>query len=176
MSPQKQIQALYELIQSAHTNIKSAQKILDELVGESKGIDFEIPTGGLATYSDEDQKIVEGIFTGESMLGADGNTYSVPQNYASKSLLVQGSRLKATINPNGKIIYKIIKEIPYETLLGVITKNGDKYQISTDKKVYNVLSAAITFHKCEVGDKVNIRIPEGKDATYAVIENRLPNL
>lgn len=174
MASQKQIQSLYDLIQSAQTNINSARRILDELVGNEWWTNFELSTGGLATYQDEDSKVVEGIFTGESMLGADGNTYSVPQNYASKSLLVQGSRLKATIEPNGKIIYKIIKEIPFETFLGVITKSGDKYQISTDQKVYNVLTAAITFHKCEVWDKVNIRVPEGKDATYAVIENRLP--
>ncbi|MBS9784136.1 hypothetical protein KGV55_02180 [Candidatus Gracilibacteria bacterium] len=174
MSSQKQIQDLYSLIQSAQANITSAKKILDELVGDDKGIDLDLSTRGLASYQDEENKIVEGIFTGESMLGADGNTYAVPQNYASKSLLVQGSRLKATIDGNGKIIYKIIKEIPYESLLGIITKSGEKYQISTDKKVYNVLAAAITFHKCEVGDKVNIRIPEGKDATFAVIENRIP--
>ncbi len=42
----------------------------------------------------------------------------------------------------------------------IITKNGDKYQIATDTKTYNVLVAAITFHKCTIGDTVTIRIPE----------------
>jgi hypothetical protein len=94
------------------------------------------------------------------MLASDGNTYPVPQNYASKSLLVQGSRLKATIDESGRIKYKIISEIPYTTEIGVITKNGEKYQITTDIKTYNVLVAAITFHKCNIGDTVTIRIPE----------------
>ena len=58
--------------------------------------------------------------------------------------------------------------------MGIITKNGEKYQIATDTKVYNVLLAAITFHHCNVGDTVSIRIPEGKDATYAVIETVIP--
>ena len=44
---------------------------------------------GLSTYSSGTDKIVEGVFTGESMLGSDGNIYPIPQNYASKSLLVQ---------------------------------------------------------------------------------------
>lgn len=104
--------------------------------------------------------MVEGVFTGEAMLGSDGNIYPVPQNYASKSLLVQGSKLKAIINPVGKIVYKIIGEIPYETKVGIITKNGEKYQIATDEKTYNVLLAAITFHKCSVGDTVSLRVPE----------------
>jgi hypothetical protein len=108
------------------------------------------------------------------MLGSDGNIYPVPQNYSSKSLLVQGSKLKALIQPNGKIVYKIIGEIPYESKIGILTKNGEKYQITTDSKSYNVLLAAVTFHHCTVGDTVSIRIPEGKEATYAVIEAIVP--
>ncbi len=108
------------------------------------------------------------------MLGPDGSTYPVPQNYASKSLLVQWSRLKAIIEANGRIKYKIIEEIPFATQIGIITKNGDNYQVVTDTKSYNVLMAAITFHKCDVWDTVSIRIPEWKDATYAVIEAIIP--
>lgn len=110
------------------------------------------------------------------MLGSDGNTYPVPQNYASKSLLVQGSRLKAIIQPNGRIMYKIIEEIPYETKLGIVTKMGEKYQITTDDKTYNVLVASVTFHKVTVGDTVSIRVPKGKEATYAVIDNIVPKV
>jgi hypothetical protein len=84
------------------------------------------------------------------MLGPDGSVYPVPQNYSSKSLLVQGSRLKATIDAHGGIKYKIIEEIPFETSIGIVTKNGDKYEITTDAKTYKVLMAAITFHKCSV--------------------------
>lgn len=57
-----------------------------------------------------------------------------------------------------------------------MTRNGDKYQITTDTKTYNVLVAAITFHKCNIGDTVRIRIPKGKEATYAVIENMVPKI
>jgi hypothetical protein len=129
---------------------------------------------GLSSYHSWNSRIVEWVFTGEGMLWSDGETYPVPQNYASKSLLVQWSKLKASIESTGRITYKIISEIPYTTTLGIITKNGEKYQITTDKKTYNVLVAAITFHKCEIGDTVSIRIPEGKEATYAVIEAVIP--
>lgn len=172
MDDQK-IKALRDLIHSAQNSISSAKKILNSLAGDDWS-EIDISTDGLHSYEDGGDKIIEWVFTGESMLGSDGNIYPVPQNYSSKSLLVQGSKLKAIIQPNGKILYKIIGEIPYESKVGIITKNGEKYSITTDTKSYNVLLAAITFHHCNVGDTVSIRIPEWKDATYAVIEAVVP--
>ena len=171
---EQKIKALRDLIHSAQNSISGAKKILNTLLGEDKEDSFELSTEGLSSYRDGEEKIVEWVFVGDSMLGSDGNIYPVPQNYSSKSLLVQGSKLKAIIQPSGKILYKIIGEIPYESKIGIITKNGDKYSITTDTKSYNVLLAAITFHHCDVGDTVSIRIPEGKDATYAVIESVVP--
>lgn len=169
------IKALRDLIHSAQNSIHSAKKILNSLLNEDEeNGDLWLSTDGLSSYMSGSDKIVEWVFTWESMLWSDGNIYPIPQNYASKSLLVQWSRIKAMINPSGKIVYKIIGEIPYETKIGLITKNGDKYQITTDTKTYSVLLAAITFHHCNVGDTVSIRVPEGKDATYAVIESVIP--
>lgn len=171
MDDQK-IKALRDLIHSAQNSIASAKKILNSLAGEDD--ENTLSTDGLQSYQEWSDKIVEGVFTGEWMLGSDGNIYPVPQNYSSKSLLVQGSKLKAIVQPSGKILYKIIGEIPYESKIGIVTKNGEKYSITTDTKSYNVLLAAVTFHHCDVGDTVSIRIPEWKDATYAVIESIVP--
>ena len=174
MLQDKQIKALRDLIQSAENSIRSEKKILDTLLGDTPQEDFDIDNTLLNSYQSWDTKIVEWIFTGDSMLGPDGAVYPVPQNYSSKSLLVQWSRLKATIENNGGIKYKIIEEIPFETSIGIVTKNGDKYEITTDTKTYKVLMAAITFHKCNIGDTVSIRTPKWKDATYAVIESIIP--
>lgn len=171
---EQKIRALRDLIYSAQNSISSAKKILSSLLWEDDGMSTDLDMDGLSSYRSGDDKIIEGVFTGEGMLGSDGNIYPVPQNYASKSLLVQWSKLKATIEPQGKILYKIISEIPYESKIGIITKNGEKYQITTDTKTYNVLLAAITFHKCDIGETVSIRVPEWKDATYAVIESIVP--
>lgn len=171
---EQKIKALRDLIHSAQNSIHSAKKILNSLLWEDEENDMSLSTDGLSTYTSGDDRVVEGVFTGESMLGSDGNMYPVPQNYASKSLLVQWSKLKALIHPSGKIVYKIIGEIPYESKVGIITKNGEKYQITTEVRTYNVLLAAITFHHCDVWDTVSIRVPEWKDATYAVIESIIP--
>lgn len=174
MLQDKQIKALRDLIQSAENSIRSARKMLDTAMWDTQRDDFDINTNELISYQSWDDKIVEWVFTWDSMLGPDGSVYPVPQNYSSKSLLVQGSRLKATIESHGGIKYKIIEEIPFETSIGIITKNWDKYEITTDTKTYRVLMAAITFHKCNIGDTVSIRTPKWKDATYAVIESIIP--
>jgi hypothetical protein len=171
---EQKIKALRDLIHSAQNSIHSAKKILNSLLWEEEEDDMSLDMNGLSTYISGDDRVVEWVFTGESMLGSDGNMYPVPQNYASKSLLVQWSKLKALIHPSGKIVYKIIGEIPYESKVGIITKNGEKYQITTEVRTYNVLLAAITFHHCDVWDTVSIRVPEWKDATYAVIESIIP--
>jgi hypothetical protein len=170
----KNIKALRDLIHSAQVSINSAKRLIGEMLWEEETDLSRFSTDGLSSYTVDDDKVIEWVFTWESMLGSDGNIYPVPQNYASKSLLVQWSKLKAIIQPTGKIIYKIIWEILYESKVGLVTKNGEKYQITTDEKTYNVLLAAITFHHCNVGDTVSIRIPEWKDATYAVIEAVVP--
>ncbi len=174
MSQEKQIKALRDLVQSAENSVRSARKILDTMLGDTNQNEFDVNDANLSSYQSWDDKIVEGVFTGDSMLGPDWVVYPVPQNYSSKSLLVQGSRLKATIESHGGIKYKIIEEIPFETSIGIVTKNGDKYEITTDIKTYRVLMAAITFHKCSIGDTVSIRTPKWKDATYAVIESIIP--
>ncbi len=176
MTDDNKIKALRDLINTAQSSINSAKKILQSLAWDDTGesIDFVSDVSGLSQYESEWLQIIEWVFTGEGMLGTDGNMYPVPQNYASKSLLVQWSKLKASIDQSGRIKYKIISEIPFTTLLWIITKNGEKYQIVTESRAYNVLVAAITFHKCAIGDTVSIRVPEWKDATYAVIESIIP--
>lgn len=168
------LKAIRDAIIAAENSIRTAKHLLSSILGTQMKSQFSASTEWLSSYTSEEAAIVEGVFIGDSMLGADGNTYPVPHNYASKSLLVQGSRLKAIISPNGKITYKIIEEIPYEVQLGIVTKNGDRYQVTTDKNSYHVLMAAITFHKCQIWDTVSIRIPKGKEATYAVIESVIP--
>lgn len=168
----KKLWAIRDLIQSAQNALASARKILTSLSPESREPD--INTDGLMSYTSEENKVVEWVFTGDGMLWSDGNMYPVPANYASKSLIVQWSKLKATIDPNGKIIYKIIEEIPYETKKGFITKNGERYQITSEERSYNVLLAAVTFHKANIWDQVSIRVPEWKTATFAVIDAVIP--
>lgn len=173
---QKKIAAIRDLLDAAQKSITSARKILATMADSEVGkreLEY-LDASNLHAYKSGAEKIVEGVFTGESMLGSDGNTYPVPQNYASKSHLVQGSKLKAIIGGDGKIVYKIIEEMPYETKVGLIASNRDKFQVVSEGKAYNILMASVTYLKAGIGDSVSIRIPKGKEATYAALEAVIP--
>lgn len=173
---QKKIIAVRDLLDAAQKSITSARKILATMTnpdGAKRELEY-LNASNLNSYKSGSEKIVEGVFTGESMLGSDGNTYPVPQNYASKSHLVQGSKLKAIISEDGKIVYKIIEEMPYETKVGLIAANRDKFQVIADGKAYNLLMASVTYLKAGIGDTVSLRVPKGKEATYAALEALIP--
>lgn len=87
---ERKILAIKDFLLAAEKSIQSAKKILATMVDSKelkKGLEFD--TSSLHSYESGEDKIIEGVFTGESMLGSDGNIYPVPQNYASKSHLVQ---------------------------------------------------------------------------------------
>jgi hypothetical protein len=63
------------------------------------------------------------------MLGSDNHKYPVPVNYASKSKLVQGDRLKLTIDNSGRMTYKQIQPIERETKVGLLTKEQGRFQV-----------------------------------------------
>lgn len=174
MTDTKKVLALRDLIDSAQRSITAAKKILATMESGSAEQHDDIDLQGLMSYKSGSDKIVEGVFTGDAMLWSDGNMYPIPQNYASKSHLVQGSKLKATITGDGKILYKIIEEIEYENKIGLVTSSHDKYQVVSEWKTYNVLTASITFLKVSIGDTVSIRLPKGKEATYATLDAVLP--
>ncbi|MDR3150322.1 MAG: hypothetical protein LBU14_01525 [Candidatus Peribacteria bacterium] len=66
------------------------------------------------------------------MLGSDGNKYPISANYASKSKLVQGDKLKLTIDISGRMIYKQISPIEREYKTGLVVKEKDKYQVISE--------------------------------------------
>ena len=92
MKNKKTIAAIRDFIITAEKSIKNAKKLLKDVLEENDlALDSEVnlETAGLSSYSSGESKIVEGVFTGEDMLGVDDNHYPVPVNYASKSKLVQ---------------------------------------------------------------------------------------
>lgn len=173
----KKVAAIRDFIESAEKSVKNAKKLLGELLQE-ENIDLsssvELDTGGLNKYDSGDAKIIEWVFTGEEMLGVDDNKYPIPVNYSSKSKLVQGDKMKLTIERSGKMLYKQILPIERETKVGLLTKDKWKYQVVADGVTYNVLTAAVTHFKADIWDSITILIPKGKSATFGAIETVIP--
>ena len=148
----KRIAAIRDFIDTAEKSLKNAKKLLREIMEEENidlNADLDLDTKGLNKYESGDSKIVEGVFTGEEMLGVDNNKYPVPVNYASKSKLVQGDKMKLTIDGSGKMLYKQIKQIERETKVGLLTQDKGKYQVVSDGVAYDVLTAAVTHFKSQ---------------------------
>ena len=99
--PEKQVKRLRSLIQEAETNLAAAKELLMSIIGDDGEV--VVPSNSREEVSG---KIVEGIFDGQVMVDADGKNYPVPANYASKSKLVEGDKLKLTIADDGGFIYK----------------------------------------------------------------------
>lgn len=117
-------------------------------------------------------KIVEGVFDGQNMIGPDGKEYSVPPNYASKSKLVEGDMLKLTITDRGTFVYKQTKPVERRRLIGRLEKDEDgNYLVVGEHKKWHVLTASITYFKGAPGDKAVILLPQAGDSQWGAVEN-----
>jgi hypothetical protein len=118
-------------------------------------------------------KIVEGVFAGDAMIGSDGERYSVPPNYASKSKLVEGDILKLTVTSDGRFIFKQIGPIARKRLVGelIIDPEHDEHWVVNENDKWRVLKASVTYFKGESGDKVAILVPQDGPAKWAAVEN-----
>lgn len=117
------------------------------------------------------ERIVEGVFNGEKMVGADGKEYLVPANYASKSKLVEGDMMKLTITNAGKFLYKQIGPIERKSLIGEIVSDGEQYSVTVDGHTYKVLTASVTFFKGKAGDEAVILVPQDGQSEWAAVDN-----
>lgn len=117
-------------------------------------------------------KSVHGEFNGRNMIGDDGIMYEVPGNYASKSRLLQGDRLRMDLMPNGAVIYKQIEPQRQTRIIArVQIKNGHSYNLVCENKTYRLLKESATYFKVQDGDNVVALIPAEQESDWAVIDN-----
>lgn len=130
-------------------------------------------TAMTSDIAEENGKIIEGVFDGEFMIGANGNKYNVPPNYASKSKLVEGDLLKLTIGEKGNFIYKQILPIERDRIVGVLSKDPEtgEYYVEVDHDQYKVINASVTYFKGMPGDEAVILKPKNTKSKWAALEN-----
>ena len=162
----KKLKELKMILDDAENKINSAKRILFEQVyqEQAKTVSFSVTN---------DANTVEGIFNGEEMIDAAGKKYPVPSNYASKSKLVPGDRLKLVITPEGKYLFKQIGPIDRKHLVGRLTEFDESWQVQVGSKKYQVLQASVTYFKAKPGDEVTIIVPKTGETNWAAIENCL---
>ncbi|MDA1038517.1 MAG: hypothetical protein O2877_02395 [bacterium] len=120
-------------------------------------------------------RVVEGVFDGEQMIGADGQSYIVPANYASKSRLVEGDIMKLTVRKDGVFIYKQIGPIERRRITARLAwdASSESYVALDDQNdmVWKVLNSSVSFFKGQEGDTVVILIPKSAPSVWGAVEN-----
>lgn len=179
---QDKLALVRQLLESAQASLLSAKQILAELgVGAAVSMSPSITERARRFGSMEvrpGEKVIEGVFNGQNMVGPDGKLYSVPANYASKSKLVEGDRLKLTITQDGTFIYKQIGPVERTRLVGILTRDeeSDHYYVTAGGRPYRVLLASVTYFKGEPGDEVVILVPKDREAKWGAVENIIKKL
>lgn len=168
-----------EKIQQLQTVLCECQKLLtlaDRIIAEINGKTLEEEKEATVHFDQSPrltgEEVIEGIFNGRDMVSEDGAKHPVPENYASKSKIVAGDRLKLVVTLEGRFVYKQIGPVERETVRGTLQYNSgeDQYSVLSEGKSYNVLAAPINYFKAEIGDEVFVIVPKGRDSLWAAVE------
>ena len=166
---------LKDILENNKIQIQKCKVLIDggSLTPDGSGVDFKKKAEDVGEeISNDEERVIEGVFDGQKMIGPDGKEYSIPANYVSKSKLVEGDILKLTIDGSGNFVYKQIGPVERDRLVGTLVKDeGDEYIVMVDKKVYKVILASVTYFKGDEGDKVIILVPKSTDSQFAAVEN-----
>jgi len=162
-----------QLIEGAKENISTALHMLSQFTGSADFIQDKAAHMPHTEVAASSERILEGLFNGQHMIDAGGKVYTVPANYASKSKLVEGDRMKLTITPDGKFMYKQIAPVPRKRIVGTLIKDPltKEFQASAEGNVYHILIASITYFKGEEGDEIVLLVPQDHPAKWAAVEN-----
>lgn len=165
------LKVIQQLLTSAKNSIQSADQIIRNITGTSSDAVSNAKEKAKDLSSFDGEKVVEGVFDGVNMIGPDEKEYKVPENYASKSKLVQGDVLKLTISDDGSFIFKQIGPVARKKAIGTLVKGTTGFRVVAEGKSYKVSQASATYHKAEDGHEVTIIIPEEGTPEWAVVEN-----
>jgi len=158
-------------LRSMVANLHQASESLNDFISALVGLESSFNPATIAPPA-QIEKVIEGVFDGERMIGSDGKQYSVPVNYASKSKLVEGDLLKLSVTDQGTMIYKQIQPIDRLRLTGNLEQSdtGD-WTVVVNGKRYKILGASVTYFKGEIGDEVIILIPKTGQSRWAAVEH-----
>ncbi len=112
-----------------------------------------------------------GTFDGQFMNTDDGSKFQIPENYASKSMIVFGDKLKM-VDVNGEKRFKQIERTKRQRASGMIVKKEGRYHVVTSDGSYKVSSAAVSFFGGQEGDEAHIILPlNNKHVPFAALES-----
>lgn len=169
----EQLALVRRRLEDAERNLQLAKKLLSESPQTGKdATPAVVPAAPVGTPPG--QRVIYGRFNGEHMEGEDGQLYPVPANYASKSKLVEGDKVKLTIEEDGAFIYKQVGPVERRRVLGTFGTDEDGNDVvEAEGKRYRILLASVTFYRLGLGDQVTILLPTEGAAHWGAVENAM---
>jgi len=162
-----------KMIEKANSLLEKAEKLMSKNPSNRKSFYY---SSNNHQESDNNGfvQIVEGIYNGQHLIDKNKRKFSVPENYASKSKLVEGDILKLIITADGSFIFKQIEPIERETKLAQIKKKNNDLCAYCEGKYYNLLKASLSYFKAKEGDEATIIVAKNNNCKHAAIENIIP--
>ncbi|NUM25218.1 MAG: hypothetical protein HUU49_01170 [Candidatus Buchananbacteria bacterium] len=174
----RHLDLLRDILENTQANIKKTLNLLKERHIDSESLlrtlqDANEASKGFIGTDNGSERIIEGVFNGEKMVGGDGLEYNMPANYASKSKLVEGDILKLTITKDGSFVYKQIGPVERKQMVATLAQdqaNSEWYAVD-GKKRWKLLTASVTYFHGMPGDEVVILVPKEGGSRWAAVEN-----
>ena len=180
----QQIKLINQALAAATASIELSRQLLAELTGTP--VPSVTPLGKspmsirqtpAATVNAASVPGVMGFFDGENMVTADGTKYPVPVNYASKTLLVCGDKLKMIDavaeqpGESGGKIFKQIERVKRQRVNGVLSQKEGVWYLTTSDASYKVLEASVKHFGVKEGDRlIGILPKDNKAVPFAALE------
>ncbi len=159
MSSQK-IDLIRQALSAAESSIRLAKQLLNDLEKDGPGnrpAAKELPG-------------VLGTFDGQELVTQEGEKYPVPENYASKSILVVGDTLKL-VDEGKEKRFKQIEHVKRHKTTGILTKKDGKWAAVTSEGSYKLLPAAVAHFGGGVGDEALLQLPANNlQVPWAAVE------
>ncbi len=154
----KKIQNIHQALSAAVSSINLAKRLLGELEAAEEVDTREVP-GKF------------GMFDGHNMVTEEGEKYQVPENYASKSELVYGDKLKM-MDRDGRDFFKQVDRVKRQKIKGVLAKKDGDWHLVDSHGSFEVLPAAVSYYDGKEGDEAVGIIPQDNPrAPFAALKD-----
>jgi hypothetical protein len=148
-NPEKRLDQIRALIESTYHNLDKISRMVEKLQQDQKKEMYKNMPG------------IEGIFDGLYLVSEDGTKHEVPANYAAKSRLVFGDKLKI-VEEDGKKVFKQIQKPERKEVKGVLSKKEGKWYLLSDSGTYKISDTAAEFNKAELNEEAVALVPENQ--------------
>ncbi|OGL89313.1 hypothetical protein A3H75_02475, partial [Candidatus Uhrbacteria bacterium RIFCSPLOWO2_02_FULL_51_9] len=168
---QKFEHALGNVISSSASRAEQAQALVPTQSERSREISLVRSLDSPFGLARDDRGVIDGVFDGKQMVADDGTLYPVPENYASKSKLLEGDLLQLVKTPDGRNYFKQTSRVPRRIkqarLVHIEASHG--FVRTDDGGSYQILLAPLRFFRVNPGEQLTIEVPETGGVWAAVV-------